>query len=89
MWLIHIAERARSRAARVAAGSAGAASRGCRRGGAFGGDRKDRELRRQLGRVAFGTLRFFLAVEQRFELVVTFLADVFVDGHKRLRIYLY
>jgi hypothetical protein len=36
--------------------------------------------------VAFGAFGLFLAVYQGFELVVAFLADVFVDGHIKLRV---
>jgi hypothetical protein len=35
--------------------------------------------------MALGTLGLFLAVEQGFERVMAFLADVFEDGHGRLQ----
>jgi hypothetical protein len=38
-------------------------------------------LRLKLLRVAFWALGFLFAVDQRFELMMAFLADVFVDWH--------
>src|SRR5579862_3077654 len=78
--LVHVAERAGAGAAGIAAGSAGAPGSGRRRT-AFGRDREDGELRLELGRVALRAFGFFLAVDQRLELVVTLLADVFVNRH--------
>lgn len=82
--LIHIAKGARARAARIAAGTTGATPGACARWGgrrALCRDRKDRELRFQPGGVAFRTLGLLLPVEQRFELMITFFADVFEDRH--------
>jgi hypothetical protein len=38
-------------------------------------------LRFELGGVALGALGFFLAIDQSFEFVVAFFADVLVDRH--------
>ena len=55
----------------------------------FGRDGKDRELRFEPGGVAFRTLGFFSAVNEGFELMMAFAADVFEDGHRRLRVWFY
>ena len=78
--LVHIAERAGAGAAGIAAGSAGT-SRSGRSCAAFGRHREHRKLRFELGRVALRAFGFFLAVDERLELVVTLLADVFVNRH--------
>ena len=82
--LVYVAERARAGTARIPARSAGSGrSRGT--GLALGGNCENRELRLELLRVALGALGFFFAVNQRLELMVAFLADVFVNGHFTLR----
>lgn len=86
--LIHVAKGARARPARIAAGSAGACLGACARWRsrrALCRDCKDRELGFQLGGVALRTLGLLLAIQQRFELMVAFFADVFEDRHGSLR----
>ena|SRR5579871_6719859 len=78
--LVHVAERAGTWAARVAARSTRARRLGrarwtlCR-------DSEDRELGFEFRGVAFGARGFFFAVEESLELVMAFLADIFVNRH--------
>lgn len=43
-------------------------------------------MRLKLCGMAFGALGFFLAVDESLELVMTFLTNVFEDGHESLRV---
>src|SRR5215467_358341 len=78
--LIHIAHGAGTRAAGIAARTAGSGGRDRRRG-ALCRDGEHGELRFQLCGVAFGALGLFFAVHEGLELMVTLLADVFKNGH--------
>ena len=78
--LVHVAERAGTGAAGIAARSAGA-GRGRRSRRAFCGNGEDRELRLQLGGMALGTLGLLLAIDEGLEPVMAFFADVLEDGH--------
>jgi len=78
--LVHVAERAGARTTRIAAGSARTGWPGGGRR-ALGGDGEDRELWLEFPGVALRALGCFLAVDKSFELMMAFLADVFVDGH--------
>jgi hypothetical protein len=79
--LVHIAEGARARAARIAARSACTRWR-CRRGRSLRRDGKDRKLRLKFLRVALRALSFFFAIHQRLELVMALLADILKNRHK-------
>jgi hypothetical protein len=78
---IHIAERARSSSARIAARPARAAGRRRAAGRALRRNRKHGELRVQLGRVALRAFRPLFAEDEGFELVMAFLTDVFKYRH--------
>lgn len=80
---VHITQRTSPWSARIPAGTASS----CRRRRArrsFCGDCKARELGRKLFAVALRALRFLASVNQRFEMVFAFLADVLEDGHGAL-----
>ena len=82
--LIEVAKRTGAGAARVAAGTTAAAGswrahRALSRSGEY------TELRTQLFAFALWALGFVAAKHQRFELVLTFLADVFKDWHASLQ----
>ena len=78
--LVEIAHRARARPARVSATSAGA-SGGLGSGPRLRGHRKHRQLRREFRAVALGTACLFPSVDKRFEMVLTFFADVLENRH--------
>ena len=82
--LIRIPKRACARAAGISAGSASTCG-GCRRRRAFRRYGENRELRLKFFVVTFRAFGFFLAVNERLELVMAFLADVLEDGHERLQ----
>jgi hypothetical protein len=78
--LIHVSAGAGTGAAWVAARSAGT-HWGGGLGGAFGGDGESRKLGLQFPGVALWALGFFFAVDEGFEVMIAFLADVLEDGH--------
>lgn len=51
---------------------------------AFRGNGENAELCAQLLALTFGALRFVAAKDQSFELVLTFLADIFKNRHRVL-----
>src|SRR5713101_6544609 len=80
--LVEIGQGAHAGPAWVAAGTA----RSTRTGGSrrtLRRHRKYRKLRCQLSAVALGTLRLLIAIHQRFKPVVTVLADVLENRHRR------
>src|SRR5258708_4884103 len=75
-----VSQRAGARTSRITAGTTrGRGSRGART--ALCGHGKDAELRAQLLALALGTLRLVAAEDQRFKLVLAFLANVFKNRH--------
>src|SRR5258706_16145749 len=75
-----VVERARTRSARIATGTAWARlHRGSR--AAFCGYGEHRKLRGELLALAFRARGFVLAENERFKLVLAFLADVLEDRH--------
>lgn len=79
--LVKVATAAGSRAARITARAARRGSR-CAWAAALRGNGEGRELRSQFLALALRTLRFLLAIDQRLEGVVTFLANVLENRHK-------
>ena len=75
-----VVERAGTRSARIAAGSARPRGHGRSRA-ALPGHREYRELRGELLALTFRARSFVLAENERFKLVLAFLTDVLEDRH--------
>jgi hypothetical protein len=80
---VEVLHRASPRTTRIATGSASAGWHGwLRRTSTLCGYCKHRELGLKFSAFAFRTFRLLLAENQSFEIVLTFLADIFKNRHE-------